>query len=70
MSRVNYESMTDAELKLYFLKHRNDKSALQAYLERLNQNSREVIASPEDSDFDEKIQLAILNKLKANKKPE
>ena len=70
MSQVDYESMTDAELKLYFLKHRNDKSALQAYLERLNQNSREVIASPEDPDFDEKIQLAILNKLKANKKPE
>ena len=62
--------MTDAELKLYFLKHRNNKSAFQAYLERLNQNPREVIANPDDPDFDEKIQLAILQKLKNKQKSE
>ncbi|MDJ0688103.1 MAG: hypothetical protein QNJ41_06315 [Xenococcaceae cyanobacterium MO_188.B32] len=63
MSQINYENMTDAELKQYFLKHRNNKSALQAYLDRLNQNPREVIANPNDSNFDEKIQAAILKKL-------
>ena len=70
MSQINYKNMTDAELKLYFLKHRNNKSALQAYLERLNQNPREVIANPDDPDFDEKIQLAILQKLKNKQKSE
>lgn len=38
MNQINYETMTDAELKDYFLKHRNNKAALQAYLDRINQN--------------------------------
>lgn len=63
MSKINYETMTDGELKHYFLKHRNNKSALQAYLDRINQVSREVIASPNDPDFDKKIQDVILKKL-------
>ena len=67
MSQINYKNMTDTELKQYFLKHRNHKSALQAYLDRINQNPREVIASPNDHNFDEKIQTAILKKLQ-NKK--
>lgn len=60
--------MTNAELKQYFLKHRNNKSALQAYLDRLNQHSQEVIASPNDPNFDEKIQAAILKKLQNKEK--
>ena len=63
MDRINYETMTDNELKNYFLKHRNNKSALQAYLNRLNQKPQEVIANPNDTDFDEKIQTAILKQL-------
>ena len=63
MNPINYETMTDAELKNYFLKHRNDKTAFQAYLDRINQNPRQVIANPNDPDFDEKIQAAILNRL-------
>ena len=63
MNRINYETMTDAELKDYFLKHRNNQSAFQAYLERINQSPKEVIANPSDPDFDEKIQAAILKKL-------
>ena len=63
MDRINYETMTDTELKNYFLKHRNNKSALQAYLNRINQKDREVIANPNDPNFDEKIQAAILKQL-------
>ena len=63
MNQINYTTMTDAELKDYFLKHRNNKAALQAYLDRINQNPKQVIANPNDPDFDEKIQAAILNKL-------
>ncbi|BAU64941.1 hypothetical protein STA3757_23190 [Stanieria sp. NIES-3757] len=63
MNQINYENMTDTELKQYFLKHRNNKSALQAYLDRINQYSQEVIASPNDPNFDAKIQAAILKKL-------
>ena len=65
MSRVDYSSMSDAELKQYFLKHRGDQAAFQAYLDRINQRPRRIIASPSDPDFDEKVQAAIRQKLEA-----
>jgi predicted metal-dependent RNase len=63
MSRANYDAMTKAELKQYFLKHPGDRAALQAYLDRINQHPLKIIASPGDPDFDEKIQAAIRQKL-------
>lgn len=67
MSRVNYDAMSDAALKQYFLKHRGDRTALQAYLDRINQRPRRIIASPNDLDFDEKVQAAIRQKLEATR---
>ncbi|MBW4556846.1 MAG: hypothetical protein KME59_13035 [Trichormus sp. ATA11-4-KO1] len=67
MSQVNYNGMSDTELKRYFLNNRHDKAAFQAYLDRLNQHSHTVITSPDDPDFDEKIQAAIRQKLEAAK---
>jgi predicted metal-dependent RNase len=63
MSRVNYNVMSDAELKQYFLKHRGDQAAFQAYLDRINQRPRRIIASLGDPDFNEKVQAAIRQKL-------
>ncbi len=63
MSRANYDAMTKAELKQYFLTHRGDRAALQAYLNRINQRPLIIIASPGEPDFDEKIQAAIRQKL-------
>ena len=65
MSRANYNAMSDAELKEYFLKHRGDQTAFQAYLDRINQRPLRIIASPSDPDFDEKVQAAIRQKLEA-----
>ena len=65
MSRVNYDGMSDAQLKEYFLKHRGDQAAFQAYLDRINQRPLRIIASPSDPDFDEKVQAAIRQKLEA-----
>ena len=65
MSRVDYTAMSDDELKQYFLKHRGDKSAFQAYLDRINQRPLRIIASSSDPDFDEKVQAAIRQKLEA-----
>ncbi|BAY10890.1 DUF6887 family protein [Calothrix sp. NIES-2098] len=67
MSRINYDAMSDPELKQYFLKHRGDRAAFQAYLERINQRPLRIIASPEDPDFDEKVQAAIRQKLEAGR---
>jgi hypothetical protein len=67
MSQVNYDAMSDAKLRQYFLRHREDKAALQAYLDRLNQHPRTIIARPNDPDFDEKIQAAIRQQLEMAK---
>ena len=39
MSQVDYAVMPDVELRQYFLRHREDKEALQAYLDRLGDPS-------------------------------
>lgn len=67
MSQIDFTQMSDTELKGYFLKHRDDNSALQAYLERFNQRSRRIIANLDDPDFDLKVQLAIQQKLNRSK---
>lgn len=67
MSQINYDEMSDAELKQYFLKHRGDQAAFQAYLDRINQRPHRIIASPEDPDFDQKVQTAIRQKLDAKR---
>jgi hypothetical protein len=66
MSQVDFDTMSDAELKQYFLSHRHDRTAFQAYMDRLNQRSQVIIASPGDSNFDEKIQAAIRQKLEVS----
>jgi predicted metal-dependent RNase len=65
MSQINYAEMSDRELKQYFLQNRHDRDALEVYLDRVNQRPRNIIASPGDPDFDEKIQAAIRQKLQA-----
>ncbi|KYC39216.1 hypothetical protein WA1_31205 [Scytonema hofmannii PCC 7110] len=62
MSQVNYAAMSDRELKRYFLEHREDEAAFQAYLERRRRGAR-VIAKLGDPDFDAKIEAAIHQKL-------
>ncbi len=66
MSPVNFDAMSDAELKQYFLSHRQDQVAFQVYLDRFSQRPKSLIASPSDPDFDAKIQTAIRQKLEAS----
>lgn len=66
--KVNYDAMSKSELKQYFLKHRGDRAAFQAYLDRLNQKPLKVIVSPNDPDFDQKVQAAIRQKLASKTK--
>lgn len=65
MSEINYDQMSDQELRQYFLEHKNDQSALQAYLQRRNKQPRQVITKVGDPDFDVKIEKAIGKKIKA-----
>lgn len=67
MSEVNYTAMSDQELRQYFLLHREDKRAFRAYLDRLSDHPKEIITTVDDPNFDEKIQAAVLQKIKATK---
>jgi hypothetical protein len=66
MNPVNYATMPDRDLKQYFLSHREDKIAVQTYLDRLNSRPRHIITNVDDPDFDAKIQAAILQKLQSS----
>ncbi|MBE9128772.1 MULTISPECIES: DUF6887 family protein [unclassified Coleofasciculus] len=59
MSQVDYTVMSYKELRRYFLKHRDDQAAFQAYLARRRERSQPVITRVDDPDFDNKIQTAI-----------
>lgn len=63
MSQIDYTAMSDRELRRYFLQHREDKTALRAYLDRLSDRPRNTITTVDDPDFDTKIQAAILQKM-------
>jgi hypothetical protein len=65
MSPINYAVMSDQELRQYFLRHREDKTALRAYLDRLSERPREIITTVDDPDFDAKIQAATLRQIQA-----
>lgn len=65
MIQVNYDTMSDQELRQYFLKHREDKTALQAYLDRLGNRPRNIITTVDDPDFNAKIQASILRQMEA-----
>jgi hypothetical protein len=67
MSQVNFDAMSDVELRRYFLENRQDQAASQAYLDRFSQRSKSLIASPSDPDFDAKIQAAIRQKLETSR---
>lgn len=59
MSQIDYSGMSYQELRRYFLKHRNDRAAFQAYLARRRERSRRIVTQVGDPDFDLKIQAAI-----------
>jgi hypothetical protein len=63
MNQINYDAMSDTELRTYFLAHRQDQAAFHAHLDRLNRQSPTVVANPNEPDFDEKLQALIRQKL-------
>ncbi|NJL80042.1 MAG: hypothetical protein HC836_03510 [Richelia sp. RM2_1_2] len=66
MNPVNYTQMSDQQLKKYLVKHRNDQAVLQVYLNRRHQRSNPVIATVNDSNFDDKILTAIREQINQN----
>ena len=66
MNQINYAVMSDRELKDYILSHREDKEAFNAYLDRRHSRSEQNIIEFDDPASEEKIRLAIQEKLDTN----
>lgn len=66
MNPVNYTQMSDKQLKKYFVENRDDKAALQVYLNRRHQHSNPVIATLNEDDFEDKILTAIRDQMTDN----
>jgi hypothetical protein len=69
MSQINYDAMSDAELRTYFRAHRQDQAAFHAHLDRLNRHAPTIVANPAEPDFDEKLQALIRQKLEVTQNP-
>ena len=60
MNHINYEQMDDKQLKAYFLAHRQDRAAFEAYMDRINQKNLQVIIAEGEIDhlsFDEQVKI-------------
>lgn len=57
---VNFDHMTDEELKRYMLTHRQDQEAFHAYMDRRALRPKKVLISAEEAKlpFDEYVKLA------------
>ena len=66
MNPVNYTQMSDKQLKKYLVKNRNDKAAIQVYLNRRHQHSNPIIATLNESNFEDKILTAIRDQISDN----
>jgi hypothetical protein len=49
MSTVNYAAMSDAELKQYWLSHRDDTAAFHAYMDRRRSRPKQVLLSAQEA---------------------
>jgi hypothetical protein len=43
MNEIDYQIMSDRELKQYFLAHRDDKEAFEAYLDRRHRKPQKIL---------------------------
>ncbi len=59
MTILDYQKMSDQDLRKYFLKNKEDKLALQEYFSRKRDENKPIITTMEDPDFDDKIRNSI-----------
>jgi hypothetical protein len=68
MNQINYAGMSDEELRRYFLEHRGDEMAAEAFFGRLNAHPDRVITTVDDPDFSAKINASIQRQLEEVRK--
>lgn len=63
MTKVNYTTMSDQELKRYILTHRDDQEAFYTYMDRRHSRSRRTAIEFDDPAWEEKVLSAIQTQL-------
>jgi hypothetical protein len=63
MTPINYATMTDQELKQYFLNHRDDEAAFHAYMDRINARPKKAGIKLDDPNWEEKLKAVVEEKL-------
>lgn len=61
--KTNYDSMSDSELKRYFLDHREDQAAFYAYMDRRHARPNREVISPDDPEWQQKVIASIKKQL-------
>lgn len=69
MTIVDYQKMSNQDLRKYFLENKQDKEALQEYLSRKRDENKPIIITIEDPNFDEKIRNSIQAQINQRKSP-
>jgi hypothetical protein len=64
MSKINFDAMSDQELRQYFLNNKQDPEVLSAYLARRSRSNKTVIAKVDDPDFEAKVLAYIQEQLR------
>lgn len=66
MTKVNYATMSDQELKRYILTHRDDQEAFYAYMDRRHSRSHKITIEFDDPAWEEKVLSAIQTQIKGD----
>ncbi len=61
--RTGYDSMSDSELKRYFLDHREDQAAFYAYMDRRHARPNRQVIAPDDPEWQQKVITSVKNQL-------
>ena len=62
---IDYDSMSDSELKSYFLDHREDQAAFYAYMDRRHARPNRQVIAPDDPEWQQKVIANIKKQLAA-----
>lgn len=57
--QIDYGSMSNAQLKRYFLDHREDQAAFYAYMDRRHARPNRYSISPNDPEWQQKVITSI-----------
>ncbi|WP_009633856.1 DUF6887 family protein [Synechocystis sp. PCC 7509] len=66
---TDYASMSDRELKRYIMEHRTDNNAFHAYMDRRYTRPNRQVISPNQPDWETKIDIAIQKQIQEGKPP-